>query len=174
MLCSPGAGLVWSRPPSQDCTFALRFSLFVVAPLRVLIGAIQRSHLSLGLHRAKPISMLVEAAYPALGMWQWWAWKKRVLSCCPGTCGRSPGGSGPVWAVFTLNPGALLVLVLLFVHLPAVNSLLILQDPAVQMVLIKPFPGNQWVVKVCRMERRERVGGLVNSADLNLWEGPAG
>lgn len=112
--------------------------------------------------------------YPALGMWQWWAWKKRVLSCCPGTCGRSPSGSGPVWAVFTLNPGALLVLVLLFVHLPAVNSLLILQDPAVHMFLIKPFPGNQWVVKVCKMERRDRVGGLVNSADLNLWEGLAG
>lgn len=175
MLCDPGAGLVWPRPPAQDCTFALQFSFFPTAPLKVLIGAIQRSHLSPGLHGMKASSVLVEAAHPAPGTWQRWARKKWVLSSCPGACGQSPGGNRPIWAVFTLNPGALMVLfLLLFVPLPVVNSLLILQDPAVIMVLIKPFSWKSVGSKVCKMERRGRVGGLVNSADLNLWEGPAG
>jgi len=39
---------------------------------------------------------------------------------------------------------------------------------------MEPFPGKRSVVQVCGMERTGRVGGSVNSAGLNLWEGPAG
>lgn len=75
---------------------------------------------------------------------------------------------------FAPSFGALLLpLLLLFVALPAVYSLPILQGSAVIAALIKPFPGNLWV-KVCETDRKGRVGGLVNSAHPTLLEGASG
>lgn len=48
---------------------------------------------------------------------------------------------------------------LLFVALPAVYSLPILQGSAVIAALIKPFPGNLWV-KVCETDRKGQGGWL--------------
>lgn len=68
---------------------------------------------------------------------------KRVLSSCHCVYSHLPRGNGAIWAEFALSPGAFLVLVvLLFFHLPAVNSLLLLQDPGVTTILTKPFSGN--------------------------------
>lgn len=137
----PRCGVGPVQPLAQDCTSVLWFCPFITAPLRVLSDEIQRSHLSL--LRAKAISMLVEAACPARGTWQRWGWMKWVLSSCHCMYGHLPSGNGAIWAVFALGPGALLVLVLLlFVCLPAVNSLPILQDPGITTILIKPFSGN--------------------------------
>lgn len=75
--------------------------------------------------------------------------------------------------VFAPNLGALLLpFPLLFVALPAVYSLPILQGSAVTAALIKPVHGDLRV-KVCETDSKGRVGGS-DSARPTLSEGAAG